>query len=235
MERTVSPGDIATITTQDSSGDYVITSIDNGHIKTTQYDILNIRDEWKAIGLTEPHTVSFKDGIMNIRELTKEILAYLPTRDVLNLCLTSTYQAEICKDEQFWKTRIIQDLGEILYKPVSMTYYEYYIAKSLSMKDVALTGRLDLAHLLEKLDKKMDGQALAIAKIASHEEFVSEYINRLPEYEHRTFSNDIVSDAIRKGDVLLLSTLDIEPYNKVPWANFAATEGQLQILKYLNT
>jgi hypothetical protein len=231
MERTVTPGDIATFITQDGSGDYVITSIDNGYIKTPLYNIMNINDEWKVIGLTEPHTITFKSGVMNIRDLTKEIARHLPTRDVLNFCLTSTYQAEICNDDRFWKDRVIRDLGEILYKPVSMTFYEYYIAKSLSMKDVATIGRIDLARLLEKLDKEMDSHALAAAKIASHAEFVSEYNKSWNTANDQIFINDIISYAIKNGDISLLSEVDI-PLPQLAM-NMAAAEGQLPVLIYL--
>jgi hypothetical protein len=239
IERPISPGDIISIQTLNSSSEYTITKIDpDGSIMTTGPTITSDPTKdgiWHASGITEPYSITFREGVMYQKDIAEEIINHLPTKDVVHLCLTSTWHSRICNNDLFWKKRIEREFGEIAYKPASVTYYQYYLARSLSMNDVAKLGRLDLAQLLERFGKNVDGEVLFDAYKANEQNFISSYQGRNVIFDNMWQHLEYLKllHAVEVGDMSLI----VHSKYTVKYADYlvviAAKHDQLDLLVYL--
>jgi uncharacterized protein YlbG (UPF0298 family) len=207
QQRDIVVGDIASISFNGSTAsDYVIISITPFQIKTSTYNIIKSVGEWKIAGINVPHTIDFKNGVLYSKDILFEIASHLSSQDLLNLCLSGVKMSELCYDEKQWMDRALRDYGEIIYKPVSMTYREYYIAKSITMNKVAELGRVDLVHILKSFGFRITVKALFQAVEYGHVSFVNKFISELTDVERFTLDDMLVVRAVKLGDIQYLRT-----------------------------
>lgn len=90
---------------------------------------------------TLPYYLPREDGsvLTGILEIDWEVLLRLDGKDLLSMCTTNTYIAEVCNDPTFWKRKIAYEYNDNVASqilPQGMTYKEYYQLLSREGRDI---------------------------------------------------------------------------------------------------
>ena len=100
------------------------TLMDEKYQNWSPYDQI-VKDEPILI-YTSPERTQFTGN----KDVDLEILKSLEDKDLLNMCKTNKYLANLCKDDNFWKNRFEEKYNGLGYKPKKQTWKEYYIDSS---------------------------------------------------------------------------------------------------------
>jgi hypothetical protein len=114
--------------------------------------------------------------------------------DLLNFCLTNSYTRSLCKNEKFWKDRLIKRFGKnsLKYKNSDQTYKNFYLYiihfqsigynyNEESMKEAAKKGLLNLVDFFisKGADEWRNGKLFA--EIGGHKELAEFFEDKIRE------------------------------------------------------
>lgn len=244
--RTIEVGDIVSILIGDKSYQYPIRAITQQAILVGDYQIIYVKGVWQVKDLKYQHAVTFypkeiqpREGLTNIDDTDLLIMTQLPIMDLIRLCKTSVKYDTLCKKDNLWNMRVINEYGEVLYKPTALTFYQYYIAKKLTPADAARTGDKQMLQWMNLMGKKLTvldlETALEYNQHAFFMSFIRPFIMQRDPHIQKVFLK-----AAEKGDVRVLEYIlnEYKGFGRLlrydEAAEAAATKGHLTILQIMH-
>jgi len=234
MDRTIQIGDSAIVSVGDQKFSYPIVSIDPLAIRTSNYLLIPVGNQWQIQGYNTPHTVTFvqRSTFTGVPEIDWNILLRLDSLSLTRACQTSPTVNQICQNEEFWRAKIRRDLGELdRYKPDEISYQKQYqdLIQAKDPNNAARDGRLDLLILLGSKNLFPDRLGIGLAAENGHLhvlQWLAESDIRLPR--------GIAFLAASSGRLNILQWLaEREILPDQLGANWAAREGHIHVLQWL--
>lgn len=145
--------------------------------------LINNNSRWQVYSYNVPHTVNFKADVPDTNlagatELNYQILLNLPYEDLQNACLTNRALAEICADDYFWQSKILNDYDqEVLEeKPEKSTHQQYYIQLMQITPDAATEQAL--LSIFKYIDGRPSQKSINKAAYFGHVNVINNLIHK---------------------------------------------------------